>query len=92
MYIYIYVIYKKTEISGTIKPYSPHYKCNCSSTLGTVLGYTCRIIGKTQMESLNTGIQQPNSRSTSVDSLGQVTSAKHIELPYLQRKAVENNP
>lgn len=23
MYIYIYVIYKKTEISGTIKPYPP---------------------------------------------------------------------
>lgn len=33
-----------------------------------------------------------NSRSTSVDSLGQVISAKHIKLPYLQGKAIENNP
>lgn len=57
IYVYLYICYiQKNEISGTIKPYSPRYKCNCSSTLGTVLGYTCRIIGKTQMESLNTGI------------------------------------
>lgn len=24
----------------------PPYKCNCSSTRGTVIGYTCSIIGK----------------------------------------------
>lgn len=39
---------KNFEISGTIKPHFPPplYKCNCSSTLGTVLGYTCSILGK----------------------------------------------
>ena len=51
--------------------HTPPYKCNCSSTLETVLGYTCTILGKAQMEGLNTGVQQPNSGNTSVDSLGQ---------------------
>jgi hypothetical protein len=58
IYVYIYICYvQKTEISGTIKPPSlPPYKCNCSSTLGTVLGYTCRILGKARVDSLNTGL------------------------------------
>lgn len=54
--------------------HTPPYKCNCSSTRGTVLGYTRRILGKAQMEGPNTGVQQPNSGTTSVGSLGQVIS------------------
>lgn len=47
IYIYVYICYvQKTEISGTLNHISPPSKCNCSSTVGTVLGYTCRITGK----------------------------------------------
>lgn len=47
IYVYIYMLCTKDfEISGTIKPHFPPYKCNCSSTLGTVLGYTCSTIGE----------------------------------------------
>lgn len=49
---------KDFEISGTIKPHPPPYKCNCSSTLGTVLGYTCSIIGKAGVDSLHTGSRE----------------------------------
>lgn len=47
---------KKLRYQAPLNHIPPRYKCNCSSTLGTVLGYTCRIIGKTQKESLNTGV------------------------------------
>lgn len=44
--IFIYMLYTKKLRYQAPLNHTPPYKCNCSSTLGTVLGYTCRVIGK----------------------------------------------
>lgn len=49
-------MYKRLRYQAPLNHSLPPYKCNCSSTLGTVLASTCRIIGKAQMDSLNTGL------------------------------------
>lgn len=46
MYIYICYVQKTLRYQAPFNHIPPPYKCNCSSTLGTVLGFTCSIIGK----------------------------------------------
>lgn len=55
---YIYVMYKRLLRYQAPLNHTPPYKCNCSSTLGTALGYTCSIIGKAGVDSQHTGSQE----------------------------------
>lgn len=77
---------KDFEISGTMN-HTPPYKCNCSSTVGTVLGYTCSIIGKPWVDK-NTGSLAVRRPENSVSCGSQAPSWKPT-LPLLNvfRKA-----